>query len=36
VDYKEEGHGFVLWEDQADYYRRVEKFLEKALRAPQP
>jgi len=36
VDYKEEGHGFVLAEDQADYYRRVEKFLERALRAPQP
>jgi dipeptidyl aminopeptidase/acylaminoacyl peptidase len=36
VDYKEEAHGFFRWEDHADYYRRVEKFLEKALRAPQP
>ncbi|WP_161974724.1 alpha/beta hydrolase family protein [Piscinibacter terrae] len=34
VDYKEEGHGLMLAEDRADYYRRVEKFLEQSLRGP--
>ena len=32
VEYLDEGHGFSLAANQADYYRRLEKFLETSLR----
>jgi len=33
VDYPAEGHGFFIPANQADYYGRLERFLEKSLKA---
>jgi dienelactone hydrolase len=35
VIYKDEGHGFFHVADHLDFYQRVERFLEKSLKAPQ-